>query len=95
MTWIDDLQPSGSEPDNSPAVTDPRCCPHEHSQPVEVRSHETGGTEVVARICTFCLERLPASWGCTACEWVEAPRRLCDVRNGPTLVLGRPCQDHA
>jgi hypothetical protein len=73
-------------------MADPRTCPHDNSQPVEVRDHTTGGTIVVARICTACLEQLPAAWGCTDCEWVEE-RVLCQPR--PELVLARPCQEHA
>lgn len=73
-------------------MTDPRTCPHQDSEPVEVRSHTTGGTEVVARICTACLDQLPAAWGCTDCEWVEN-RRLCDPI--PQPMLARPCQEHA
>ena len=74
-------------------MTDERTCPHDTTEPVDVRSRETGAVETVARICTACLSQLPAAWGCTACEWVEAPRRLCD--SAPTLVLARPCQEHA
>jgi hypothetical protein len=73
-------------------VIDPRTCPHEHSEPVEVRSHATGGTEVVARTCTSCLGQLPAAWGCEACSWVETTR-LCDPI--PQFSLGQPCQEHA
>lgn len=73
-------------------MTDPRTCPHEDSEPVDVRDHTTGATETVARICRACLERLPAAWGCTRCSWVEE-RRLCDAV--PTLMLTRPCQEHA
>lgn len=73
-------------------MADPRLCRHEHSEPVEVRSHATGGTEVVARICTGCLEQLPAAWGCGNCSWFETTR-LCDPV--PKLALARPCQEHA
>jgi hypothetical protein len=73
-------------------MIDPRTCPHEHSQPVDVRDHTTGGTVTVARICTACLEQLPAGWGCTDCEWVDH-RQLCDP--GPRLFLAQPCQEHA
>jgi hypothetical protein len=73
-------------------VNDPRTCPHEHSEPVEVRNHTTGAVETVARICTACVEQLPAAWGCTRCEWVEE-RRLCDPVD--QLMLARPCQEHA
>lgn len=78
-----------------PDRPDPALCPHEHSEPVDVRDRLDGVVKVVARICTFCLGRLPAAWGCTRCEWAEAPRRLCDVANRPTLVLTQPCQEHA
>lgn len=73
-------------------MCEPGTCLHEHSEPVDVRDHTTGTVSTVARICTFCLERLPAAWGCRRCEWVES-RRLCDPI--PTLMLGRPCQEHA
>lgn len=76
-------------------MTDPRTCPHEATEPVEVRDHTTGGTVVVARICTACLDQLPAGWGCGDCEWVEGPRRLCDLRITPLPILARPCQEHA
>lgn len=76
-------------------MTDPATCAHEHTQPVEIRSHQTGGTEVVARICTACLTQLPAAWGCTGCEWIEEPRRLCDPANFARLIPGQPCQEHA
>lgn len=73
-------------------MIDPRWCPHDRSEPVEVRSHATGGTEVVARICTGCLAQLPIGWGCGDCEWVEQ-RMLSEP--APTLLLARPCQVHA
>lgn len=61
-------------------------CPHENTEPVE-----TSG-EVVARICSDCLEQLPAAWGCEDCEWVEGPRRLSDAT--PRLTLAGPCSKH-
>ncbi|CAI9417292.1 hypothetical protein [Nocardioides sp. T2.26MG-1] len=73
-------------------MTDERTCPHETSEPVEVRDHTTGGLVTVARICTTCLAQLPAAWGCPACEWSET-RALCDPV--PQLLLARPCQEHA
>lgn len=73
-------------------MADPRTCPHEHSQPVDVRDHTTGATETVARICTACLEQLPTAWGCSDCSWVDV-RALCDP--GPRLMLGQPCGVHA
>lgn len=73
-------------------MTDPRACPHETSEPVDVRTRATGAVETVARICTACLAQLPAAWGCTRCEWAEE-RRLCDIQ--PTRTLTRPCQEHA
>lgn len=73
-------------------MIDPRTCPHEQSEPVDVRNHATGATETVARICTACLTQLSTGWGCPACEWAEE-RALCDP--APRLVLARPCQEHA
>ena len=46
----------------------------------------------MTRICTACLDQLPAAWGCTDCEWAEE-RRLCDPV--PRPLLARPCQEHA
>lgn len=74
-------------------MTDEQVCPHDTTQPVDVRNHTTGAVETVARICTACLTQLPAAWGCTACEWGEAPRRLCELI--PDQILARPCQEHA
>lgn len=74
-------------------MIDERSCPHDTTEPVDVRSLATGAVETVARICTTCLAQLPAAWGCTACEWTEQPRRLSDP--SPTLILARPCQEHA
>lgn len=71
---------------------EPARCPHEQSEPVDVRDHTTGGTVTVARICRACLERLPAAWGCPRCEWSEI-YVLCEYQ--PTLILARPCQEHA
>lgn len=67
-------------------------CPHETTEPVDIRNHTTGGTETVARICTACLVELPAAWGCTSCIWVET-RNLADP--APTAILAAPCQEHA
>lgn len=67
-------------------------CPHETTEPVDIRSHTTGGTITVARICTACLVQLPAAWGCTNCTWVDT-RGLGDP--APTCILAQPCQEHA
>lgn len=73
-------------------MTDPATCPHDTTQPVDIRSHETGGTLTVARICVACLIQLPTAWGCDQCEWTQV-RRVCDP--APTLILAAPCQEHA
>lgn len=82
-------------------------CPHEHSEPMWALVHPNRPAEVgdevsildagkpVGRRCSFCGVGLPLAWGCADCEWVEAPRRLCDPWLQPTLVLARPCQEHA
>lgn len=86
-------------------MTDQHSCPHEHSEPMWCYVHPNPpkpGDEVlilnngkpVGRRCTFCGAILQPSWGCTDCEWVET-RRLCDPWDRPTLVLARPCQEHA
>lgn len=62
-------------------------CSHEDSEPVLL----TGTDECVAQVCTSCLTRLPAAWGCADCVWVEE-RRLCDP--APTLLLGQRCPTH-
>lgn len=74
------------------SVAPPRTCTHPASEPVEVRDYQTGGTIIVAHICLKCLEQLPANWGCTDCEWVEVPRRLCD--DVPTLAPSQKCPLH-
>jgi hypothetical protein len=78
-------------------VIDQAVCQHESTEPVDVRSHETGGTVTVARICRDCLVQLEAGWGCGACEWleVEPPRRLCQTTVSVEHVLVRPCKEHA
>lgn len=77
-------------------MTDPNTCPHDDTIPVDVRSHQTGGTVTVARICRDCLAQLHAGWGCPACDWETAEvRRLCDPRVVPLPVLVRPCKEHA
>lgn len=73
-------------------MSDTPSCPHTDTVPVEVRDHRSGRTEIAARICSSCLDRLPAAWGCGDCEWAEV-RRLCD-RDG-RLVLTAPCKEHA
>lgn len=69
----------------------PVTCTHPASEPVDVRDHTTGGTITVARICTSCLDQLPAAWGCDDCEWTEI-RRVCD--EVPSRVLATPCPRH-
>lgn len=68
-------------------MTDPATCPHDRTEPVDVRDHTTGGTVTVARICTACLAQLPAAWGCTDCYWTEA-RAICEP--APQRILARP-----
>jgi len=66
-------------------------CPHETTAAVEIGGHWGAPTEIVARLCVDCLERLPASWGCEDCEWYET-QRLRDA--APQKRLGRPCSKH-
>lgn len=86
-------------------MTDPRTCPHTDTEPVHGYLHgrdphigdpvwPLNDSKPLARICTACHEQLPTGWGCTDCEWVEAPRRLCDPVNSTDLVLARPCKQH-
>lgn len=78
------------------SVVDPKYCPHEETEPVEVRDRTTGGTTVVARICRGCLAQLEAGWGCPACEWdTYEERMLCEPRPTVHHVLIRPCKEHA
>lgn len=72
-------------------MTTTTSCAHERTEPVDVRDHSTGGTTTVARICTACLDELPAAWGCPDCQWIEE-RRMCDP--APRLLLGQPCPAH-
>ncbi len=69
------------------AASLPMDCEHD---PVPVEAAVTG--EVVAMLCAGCLRELPISWGCPACEWVEAPRLLCEQVS--SLVLATPCPRH-
>lgn len=62
-------------------------CAHRRTAPVALLV--TG--EVVAALCEDCLERLPASWGCDDCEYIDVTR-LGDAT--PRRVMGRPCQRH-
>lgn len=73
-------------------MTDPRTCRHTNHQPVVTTDPVTGDTEVVARICTDCLEQLPIGWACIDCDWVEE-RVLCEPV--PRLLLARPCREHS
>lgn len=77
-------------------------CSHPDTEPVYAYLHrqppQVGDAVIVANdgrpvahVCRTCLARLPGSWGCGDCEWVET-RRLCD--EVPELVLGRPCPAH-
>lgn len=61
-------------------------CLHEAVAPVSLPSGE-----VVASVCEDCLTRLPASWGCEDCEYVETRALGCA---GSTRVVGRPCEQH-
>lgn len=72
-------------------MNDPRTCPHDRTEPVDVRSRATGQTETVARICTYCLAQLPVAWGCAECSWVDVAT-VSDP--APVLVLGQPCREH-
>ena len=62
-------------------------CQHEHTVPVDLVV--TG--EVVAALCEDCLTRLPASWGCQDCEYVDDVR-LCEPT--PRRVMVAPCARH-
>lgn len=66
-------------------------CPHETTEPVEVRTYIDSAPEIVARLCVDCYERLPASWGCGECEWYDE-RRVGDAV--AQVRLGRPCSIH-
>lgn len=63
--------------------------PCRHDRTVAVDLVVTG--EVVAALCEDCLTRLPASWGCEECEYIE-DRRICSAT--PSRVMGRPCERH-
>lgn len=77
-------------------MTDQARCPHEATEPVEVRDHVTGTTTLVARICRACLAELPPAWQCVRCSWdVIEIRALCDPAPILHHELVRPCQEHA
>lgn len=70
-------------------------CPHDDTAPVDVRSPATGATVTVARICTHCLDQLPAWWGCPDCTTASSEeRRLCDPYPTVHHHLTRPCPRH-
>lgn len=76
-------------------MSDISTCRHERTETVEVRDPLDGGAgpaTVIGHVCVDCHERLPAAWGCDACEWTEI-RRLCDPV--PTRLLAQPCARHA
>lgn len=62
-------------------------CHHHDTVPVDVSDHVT-----VARLCTHCLEQLPAAWGCLDCDWREAYATFAGPV--PAQVLARPCPAH-
>lgn len=78
-------------------MTDTTRCAHRVTVPVEVPDHtaDPGCTSVVARVCTDCLDQLPAAWGCTDCEWNYLEERaMCEHRPTTYVLLTRPCFAH-
>lgn len=72
----------------------PNTCAHEQYEPVEVRDPldaGQGAVTVIANVCTRCLDRLPAAWGCTDCEWYEERRVMDPV---PYQILALRCPAH-
>lgn len=77
-------------------TADTTTCTHVDTVPVEVPdpTADPGCTNIVAYLCTSCLDRLPAAWGCTACEWDEYEDHSMDGHRDAYVVLARTCPTH-
>lgn len=49
-----------------------------------------GADRVVARICSSCLDPLPAEWGCQECEWEE----ILEFGGRRFIISTLLCVDH-
>lgn len=59
-------------------------------QHIEVEPIILFGGDLLGQMCTHCFEALPASWGCSECEWMVAETLFGDRY----VFLGAPCEAH-